>query len=764
MSFINKLGKVLIGDENRKHSHFNMSHSVNTTASIGDVFGVGCRYCYPDSKTTIEPEVAIQLSPIIAPFFGKMGLELSYHFVEFADILGGDWYKAFLTKTSYRATNSTYVPQNLPRCTLGSLARWCLVGAHLSVYVQQSNGKYKQPEVGSSEANSVWANCFDSGNNMINSGVTRSYFDTIAQPLYVSCLKHFVTEVMPSSWDVEGRYACLPLALNGSSASATDRKSDIFANPSGSGHLNGHIDITPETADYVHFIEKGTGLDKKPLMFCWKFSAAGQRFAKLLESCGYKIDMDSTRLVSLMPLFSHYFAYWSRFGVQRYINYQNTNMAKLVKHMVENNYLTLDKNSLIDPDLWRAFLQDCTQMWYTDEVDFVSAHQSGTDESTMKAGIDGLYATPSWSGGGTSQPTYTSPIEEANGVASILGASTDDVLRTDVHGAITALDIEYLKRLYVWSQRNSVIGKRVDALLRSQGFGSWCDCQQSNFIGTDYIPISVSKQMINSDTYNPATGTGSFAGDYTGKAVGYAGSVGKKTFKNKSMGYLITLASIKVDSGMTQGLDGTLCATDVIHLPNEEFDGMGYECTPVDQIVGSKACDDFVNYGGTPAQQSKVPFGLVPIYSQFKIARNIASGGFSLRSQRNTFAPWHLDRIIPMSDRLAVYDESSKCWDYTNVIVDASSLPKAGEVWRHIYRYMWLANYTRIFRNYGGTTWNDYAQANGATIFDWVRDGEDNFIIQMYVKEDYWANLKPINESFGTYDDEHKPNGSISKA
>lgn len=103
-------------------------------------------------------------------------------------------------------------------------------------------------------------------------------------------------------------------------------------------------------------------------------------------------------------------------------------------------------------------------------------------------------------------------------------------------------------------------------------------------------------------------------------------------------------------------------------------------------------------------------------------------------------------------------------------LLTAERLPIAGNVWRYINRYAFMAHFERIFLNNGdrGDTHVDFYDGNftdaqNNTRYEYIVSNEENFMLfDVNNLRAYWKAL-PVEKSFETVDEDEKPNGAMSK-
>ena len=91
-------------------------------------------------------------------------------------------------------------------------------------------------------------------------------------------------------------------------------------------------------------------------------------------------------------------------------------------------------------------------------------------------------------------------------------------------------------------------------------------------------------------------------------------------------------------------------------------------------------------------------------------------------------------------------------------------MPNAGEDYRYVNKFPWNGNYNRIFAaTDDGYEWSVFSPNNNAFLYNSFE--YDNFMVHNVFDVAYWAHMKSIEDSYGTYDEEHgAPNTSMTRS
>lgn len=787
----NVMDKVAVDTGKLPRSRFNKSFDVNTTADWGSLQPTVCQMMYPNTKNVVQSETLTRLAPMLAPTFGRINYKEYHQFVDIEDIFPP--FAAMMSQTRYNG-DSAYVPQCVPRVPLCILSLYAFAGAKMSLYSSSSSTDEDGAAV------SIYNVVADTVNESARSFALDVGNHLAISPNFTGSSNHNNINFLPFDFTGVGfnAYQLLSVGtrdwLRTKSTQPANYQSLVklmlpLGNPAGNWSVTSPLvcsffrDVSPdfnpqvndaysgdfvdlESADYVVPIYYKDVNNNNQCAYCaFRFSNFGKRIRKALLGCGYQIDLNSREILSILPLMAYYKAYYDLFGLTSHANYADTELAKLVQHISFNNYAdwvnrlfytseTGTGTLLFSQNYMKGFLLSLGDCWYTENQDYISVHQSSTTYGPAgsdvvnkmididKSILDFSGSTP------TNQPYGQGFVKQTN--------------------PFTALDIQLLMRMYRWSNVNSVAGKQIAAALIAQGYRGYVESCKSNFIGkTDYF-INVSDVVSMSDTYDGEKRSGSILGEYGGKGIGYDQS-NSFVFETDKFGYWIGMFAIVPISGYNQGIDPTLVDTEKFDFYNPQFDGKGYQASS--NSVVAVPSTFALAAGDVFAPRT---FGFVPRYSEWKVSKNISNGDFSLKSTRNTYMPYCLDKELPIGERM-VYKRNDagtgindRLFVYLMQMFKDSDLPTAGDVWRFVGRYPWIGTFDRIFANFDSDQLNE-------RIINMIQSGQidnyapiyhtlDNFMIHQINHVTSYAPMKPIEESFGTEDENGSFDSSMEKA
>lgn len=487
-----------------------------------------------------------------------------------------------------------------------------------------------------------------------------------------------------------------------------------------------------EGADYVIKFSDGTAIT-------FRLSSVGRRIRKIFIGLGYSLNMTDLTPVSFVPLLAFYKAWFDLYAVQRDSSWINTSAFALIKH-IEDYYFTNITPSgfaVTNVTLVLNFFNDLANCWYIYKDDFVSVHR--TDMQLVDRSVKFRSAL------GVDFAVKSSTSASKIGDPYIpYGAASSDVSAV----AFSNVALQTLQRLSRFVNKDSLIAQRMSQWLRVH-FGA--DVANSlfkdvNHLSSSRLDLQINDVFSTSDTYDATTQQGEALGSYAGKGIGFAENGFK--FHASTAGYIFVLSSIVPESGYFQGNDFSLYAIDNDSIPNADFDALGMELTPKGAIVS----DNDILIEGSSEKLTDAGFGFIPRFSGFKVKKNIVNGDMSRRGSIDSLSPYYLDRILTSttldSSPGEVTSEDNSSYDVVDFHL--ANLPVASPQWRYCARYPWLGQYNRIFLknvgdlNKGGSVDRDY---DSSELVD------DNFICQSLFTVSMTNCLKPISESYDTYEE-----------
>lgn len=742
----NQISKISMKSSRRKMAKFNLSHDISTTFGFGEMQPTICRFMLPDSKATMQSDSLIRLAPMNVPTFGRLRLRNYSQFVPITDIFPA--YDSLMAQTRYSYGGNTYKPTILPSIPLSVLSAMCLIGADITLYDVKTS---------QSIAGGTQYRLYGYGTS------SQDHYYNFINQLNTYCGRNFLGENL--SWTN---------FFNGGSFNGIDAKLILGAvNPDFVNSIPFYIPIAAKdmtelfgtgSSDSQDMIPKVSPVNPDVLIerridsdlviaIAANFNAFGKRLHKAIIGAGYQLDFDNDVMVSILPIMAEFKAYYDLFGLYQWQNYEDTTLNKMVSLMLlEGSAPNVTTRSDVF-DAFTRFIASLGSMWYTDSQDFASVNMSGVTGNTKGVALNSFIDVGTagngfgLAGDALDKRNYAEVVGEEQ-----TGYNDNYFIKRLQHSQV---DSELLKRLYKWTNRNSIIGQKVAELLRAQGLGDYVDEQKSNFIGFNESPIVISDVVAQSDTYKD--GQGSLLGEYGARGIG-RGTDKPLTFKATEAGFWITLSTIVPDCGYSQSVDGNIFSVDKFSSYNPEFDGLGMEATRKMQIVGDNphSCNLLRSTGSL-----KDTFGFVPKYSALKIANNKMNGDFGLTSTRQTYLPFTLDRFIRLNsnddwkiltDPLGVDGKRFEC---KSDALTPNTLPIAGNAWRYLTRYGFLGNFYRIFAMVGDADKNP-KWFEDSLVFEVCHSQYDCFLGHFVQNFQYYARMLPIEDSFETTDESNE--------
>lgn len=275
--------------------------------------------------------------------------------------------------------------------------------------------------------------------------------------------------------------------------------------------------------------------------------------------------------------------------------------------------------------------------------------------------------------------------------------------------SISSLDsftLKTLQKLLPYVNRNTIIGKRLEEYLRVNFNIS---IHSSSLVNASRFNITID------DIFNQSSSPDAHLGEYAGKGQGYGESPLIKVSSNDDFGYLIQFSCIVPEGGYSQGFNNTLSVNfDDFYQP--AFDGLGMEAVPKSELYSE------CNWFSKSVSRNDVTFGFRPRFSRLKFSNNVRSGDFARRATIPYMMPYCLDRYFTPPS------ESSP----TGV------RPVVSEFLRYKTIDESYGNYNRLF--FDNDSFND------------------NFIIHMLNDMSMVSPLKPLSQSYDTFDEDSNDN------
>ena len=817
------LSKVSASIPVSKKSKFNLSHDVNTTYDFGSVQPLFGKLMLPDSSINVNNEQLTRLAPMVVPTFGRVKIKNIAHFVPCEEIYP-NWdammSQTKVTRSALTANGtpsaSTYVPKNVPFINNNILAVWCLAGAKVNFYFSGAVGtdaenSWTCPYNGGSWASPTWSAATTAVRGYLQSLTVITSSDSPSTST-ITALGYtgYRMSLRKLLLDASGNQL---LNVNGADAALLPTISTMscqpLANANGEGYTHSASNemnkytlstvneaITFDGADMIweyagsdptagisaadRAANSGTPVegigynlfDGCKIRIVFKLSSFGKRMRKILIGLGYDVNLSNSDRVSILPLIAFYKAWWDSYAPERYKNFYETNAWKLINASMIGatgaDLLTWinDANGGDVRRYFAGFMGDLGTCFATDKMDVISAatdkYYASTNTTTDNNNVNANTAA-------INQALQAALYDPMNGVAGPDGSfnvypstgsnnaytTPRDTLTLAIQtypAALTQPQIDALKKAYIMINKTSVAGMKVEEILRSIGQGDYVEECKGKFITSTDDMVKISDVVATAATDDAQLG------QYGGRGIGFGKF--QFSFSTGRYGYLIVLSAIVPEAGYVNSPvhENEAISFETMYQP--EFDGLAYEAIQKKQITGSPLVSD-ASYAET--------FGFLPTYSQWKFMSNKANGDFSLNSRKASYLPYTLDKYIPVANAntYGIIDDANHAG--TKVILCSptfkySDLPNAGEDYRYVNKFPWNGNFNRIFSQQGyGLEWSVYSPNNNSFLFNSFE--YDNFLCHNVFQVSYYAHMKSIEDSYGTFDEEHgAPNTSVTRS
>ena len=818
------LSKVSASIPVSKKSKFNLSHDVNTTYDFGSVQPLFSKLLLPDSSINVNDEQLTRLAPMVVPTFGRVKIKNIAHFVPCEEIYP-NW-DAMMSQTkvtrssittSGAPSTSTYVPKNVPFISNNILAAFCLVGSKVNVYFSGTVGtdaenSWTCPYNGSVWASPTWSVGTTAARQYLNKlldieNSSSPSLKVIPQFSYTGYALNF-TRLLT---DKSGVRLLADINTNGNPICDVPTISTMgpvqMANANGSGwtHSASNEVVDPTTPEDTHITFDGSDIiweydgstgagilaadraansgtpvegvlssdfDGCKIRLVFKLSSFGKRLRKILIGLGFDVNLANDDKVSILPLVAFYKAWWDSYAPERYKNFYETDAWKLINASMAGatgaDLLTWC-NSANGGDVrtcFRRFMIDLGVCFATDKMDVISAatdkYYASTNTTTDNHNVNSNTAA-------INQALQAALYDPMNGVAGPDGSfdvypstgsnnvytTPRDTLTLAIQtypAALTQPQIDALKKAYIMINKTSVAGMKVEEILRSIGQGDYIEECKGKFITSTDDMVKISDVVATAATDDAELG------QYGGRGIGFGKF--QFSFSTGRYGYLIVLSAIVPEAGYVNSPvhENEAISFETMYQP--EFDGLAYEAIQKKQITGSPLVSD-VSYAET--------FGFLPTYSQWKFMTNKANGDFSLNSRKASYLPYTLDKYIPVANAntYRVVDDANHAGTTITMCSPTfkySDLPNAGEDYRYVNKFPWNGNFNRIFSQQGdGLEWSVFSPNNNGFLYNSFE--YDNFLCHNVFQVSYYAHMKSIEDSYGTFDEEHgAPNTSVTRS
>lgn len=485
------------------------------------------------------------------------------------------------------------------------------------------------------------------------------------------------------------------------------------------------------SADYIVPVYNTiTGSDTPMAFICFKYSNFARRLRKQFVGLGYGLQLEDNTDISFAPLLAYYKTYFDTFGLTRVKSFESTPCYALIRY-ISNYQIDFGLGMFVNVDPTSAlsnrhryfimFMSDLGDVYYTDSDNYSSAHRTKPNNDAV-APVSG-------------KTLLEGNLGLGNDIVSNSDVFSQPVLQTSVISSSTIfsqLSLDLLKRVTRFVAKDSAIGYRISDWVRVHYGADVVNTlfEESNFISSTSSPIDISDVFSTSDTANVgAEDKGDYLGAYAGKGIGFNKS--GCSFHAKYHGYLFMFSVIVPQVRDFVGTDPTLYAIDKDSIPVADFDALGMEVTPRGALIG----DNFI--ASKRGEFTDKSFGFIPRYSGFKVKKDVVNGDMYLGFFKRDFQPYYLDRI-PYNNFIRNVYETGKSQFKIDGLSFANS-PNSSTNWQVLDGKTNIGNFNRLF----------YDEGDISSEFN----NPENFIVQTVFDFKVKNFLKPISESYETYDE-----------
>lgn len=779
------LNKVSLNNTVRPSNRHDFGHDVSTTTGFGLLYPLNFTDMLPDSKEVVKISNLIRLTPMVAPTLSRMAFKTWTGFVPVEEIFPN--YDYFMTRTAKKSSQGEFVPNAMPYITIGQLTSLTLIGSKVNVWWRPRSSSPTLDDT-------PWV-CHNNANGTYGGAIQYilPYLDVSSskvglQPSQIPAFDYDgptinISHMYGSSngWFGNDRFGSRVLVPRNGNRE-TGIGSDIF-----------DATIPPDKADLIYIPNiTENGANEYEVCVTFRWSQFGQNLAKLLVGAGYPLDLRACEnnvyhRVSLLPLIAWYRLWFDRFGISRNRNWESTWCHKLIHEITEFNYADytagikgnandkwFDQNS---STLWSFIINELSESFFAnDDYNFVSANldsitpvspvSGGSDNELLRLAGD-LMTKIAMAKDNTDSVVdpSTSGIEFSNVNIydiAVRGVAPAFVTNTHEGAALTASAIEVLKAATRMSNKSTIFGQNVRALMTALGYGKYCEDCKVEYVSSSTTYLDVSDVTATADTTSIAgDDTGHDLGDWAGKSV-TRGDVPVISYSTKKRGWLITMAAVVPLSSYVNKADENLFNITADEQYQKEFDGKGgYEAT-----VKGRLFSDHVYSTAQDLTGLASIFGFLPRFAGLKVKHNKLLGDFRRAEKRETYLPFTLDKVIPIAPANGDNSVNAKGEAISTFRIGFNApavIPVAGEKWKAYYRFGYMGHLNRIFVNSDeeGRTIND--AVDEATLI-WCAEGDDNFIVHSVVDEVQFSQMLPISETYVINDEESNFNSSMDRS
>lgn len=682
------LGNVQVEVNNLRTANFDFGHDAPTTLEFGRMQPIHFKLVQAGTKSRVSTIGKTYFAPLSNPTYGKVFLHEYTQFVSVSSLLKQfPYFLAQLSRLNH-PDQLAQIPSVLPR-----------ISAKMLMYILCKHGytqNYIRPQSeGHSNTDGTW---------------------TLRDENYTG------------AWN----------RPNGSKLTLDFNKI---------GSVSHEKYFNPSSYDFS-FLARATNNDVKTLL---KLTKMGSSLLDVFYCSGLKPVMDDQIEYCALHLFAVYKAYYDimEAPMTQYVNWEETPLCKLLRwyDVHGTNYTYNIANSAQSwfeelHILWTAFVADLCRMYYTANMDYISAHMPVDFASENPLTDSSFLNQRSHDGRGVVQDYFATPTQTLNPLGYVPGSST-----SQGGSLFSQLSDEWCKMAYYQINKRSQLGYALKKELKIRGYRDWVYDNDSTYINHHRSLLPITEFDNTADTLNPIGKDGAVLGERAGKMTQATACFASTHFARET-GYLIHFVCVVPESRVCNGASEDALTTSVNDWYSILTDGFGYSATPFVCIGAEDSCE-FVN----ETMRAHMAFGIAPRHFGKKLSQNIKLGSFALRSQRDSTSAYYLDKMLvehEIVSRQRDYNAATGSFKDNTGDSMVNEIPNAGPEWRQFARYGFSNKYNRIFEYKGSEIDTPFITAD----YDYPID---NIISLFEVKHSATAKMLPTSKSWDTIECEDDP-------
>lgn len=779
--------KINIASSQHKKSFFPISIDSSTTANFGECLPVFASEVPPNTKVSYNIRNAIRFAPLSLPTFGKAFLK-TYSFAHKIS----DLYPPFddmLARTPYTSgSGKTYVPKSVPKIPLYYL--WLMVLSNCEFTFHLTNWKNVKRANNGTDSFIISELPYTPAQVGYGNDTSWTPLDSksagASLPLFLAYALRSpnsdLSLIAPSFGSVDSLTNYLTTDTSIDKLFTNNKATNLGAFPTPKMYSSdgSFLGVSPENADYVFYLpnaiqfylrydenlkvlkasqtdirfktepngdEPSTIHNANEVMVCIRLTDAGKLLRKTLMGLGYQVAPLNTE-VSILPLYAYFKSYFETFAPKRFVKFEQTYFSRLMNEVVTTgtNFVNCIQSSNANTYSvgFSNIVDDLLSCFYTKDTDYYTAqivgliNEYGESISQKYLGV----------GSDETGAGITPKLDEISNFDYEGASNKDDQAFVNLSNKElfhTQAQQNILSRLTQFLNRRSVIGAKLEGLLKSVFGISVSSREDKSYIGSSSIDVDFS------DVFSTAETSEGSLGEYAGKALasGYSDTF---SYDTKSHTIILSFLTVTPRTQYVQGLFPYLTHVNADDFYNPMYDGLtllptrkSYFYTPAGvQLFGF---DD-----------DKSSFGNIPIYSEYKTKTSgILSGDLSLPSTRNSYDSFTLDEVI--SDINSYSDPQAVGHDlgfYKRIQLDPNAVV-CGTMWRYLGRWLWLGRFDRIFVN-NRINFDEFVSSLIPQFLDQfitsrnIARTDDNLVIHSIVDLKLNSAMVPLSGSFMTDD------------